>query len=350
MDSDRLATHDIALPNVIVVIDLREGEPTAPSLFALSEGRRVARAAGATIYAVVMTEASLDEALVARLGRAGADRILLCEGTGLGAPPLDVTHGAALFAAVERVPPLLVLFPAGGAGRELGGSLASRIGAAFAPSADIEIGEARTPLADGIGRVFLRSWQRDRSGYRRFDPVELERPVVASLAAGIAGPERGTADVELDVVTYPERGDDGVTELASEPDDAAHVPLAATLVVVSDQGHPPDLIGRLRAAAPAGVVVVDLATSAAAIATSAPSTLLAIGGRELPDAGTPRTRTALVLIGEEPSSSSSAAPADVVYTERDAARATAALVEVLSTLGVAAVAIGESPGGEDAPR
>ena len=74
-----------------------------------------------------MTEGHLDDQVAARLGRAGADKVLACEGPGLGAPPLDLTHGPALYAAIERIPPLLVLFPAGGAGAQLGPGLAARL-------------------------------------------------------------------------------------------------------------------------------------------------------------------------------------------------------------------------------
>src|SRR5262245_29681222 len=142
-----------SLPNLLVPIDLHDGVPTAPSLFALSEGRRVARAAGVTVFAVVMTERRVDDQVASRLGRAGADKVLACEGPGLGAPPLDATHGPALYAAVERVPPLLVLFPAGGAGAQLGPGLASRLGGAFAAAADLEVGAAATPPAAGVGRL-----------------------------------------------------------------------------------------------------------------------------------------------------------------------------------------------------
>ena len=153
--------------------------------------------------------------------------MLLCEGAGLGAPPLDATHGAALYAAVERVPPLLVLFPAGGAGRELGPGLAARLGGGFASTADLEVGEAAVPLADGVGRVFLRRWRGDRTGYRRLDPVELERPVVAILPAGGAPAELGTGDVEVEVIDCPAPAKLGVVELASEPDEEAAVALAS---------------------------------------------------------------------------------------------------------------------------
>ena len=182
------------LPNLLVPIDLRDGEPTGPSLFALCESRRVAHVAGATVYAIVMSDRELDEAVVARLGRAGADKVLLCEGAGLAAPALDATHGPALQAAVERVAPLLVLFPAGGAGMALGPSLAARIGAAFAGAADLEATRRRRSAGRGVGRVFLRRWRGGRAAYRRLDPVEIERPVIAILAAGVAaaaGRQRG---------------------------------------------------------------------------------------------------------------------------------------------------------------
>src|SRR5262245_23523515 len=100
-----------------------------------------------------MTDRRLDEGIAARLGRAGADKVPVCEGPGLGPPPLDMTHGPALYAAVERIPPLLVLFPAGGAGAQLGPGLASRLGGAFAASADLELGAAATPPAAGVGRL-----------------------------------------------------------------------------------------------------------------------------------------------------------------------------------------------------
>src|SRR5262245_55895426 len=130
------------LPNLLVPIDLRDGAPTEPSLFALSESRRVAHEAGVTVLAVLLTDphpAADVERIAARLGLAGADKVLLCEAPGLDGPALDATHGPALLTATERVPPLLVLFPAGGTGQQLGPPLAVRLGAAYAAAADIEV-------------------------------------------------------------------------------------------------------------------------------------------------------------------------------------------------------------------
>jgi hypothetical protein len=336
MDSALRPKHDSRLPNLIVVIDLRDGEPTRPSLFALSEGRRVAHTAGATIYAIVMSDGGLDDETTARLGRAGADRVLLCEGPGLGAAPLDATHGAALLAAIERVPPLLVLFPAGGPGADLGPMLAARMGAAFAGYADLEVGEARTPLADGVGRVFLRRWRRDRSGYRRLDPVELERPVVALLPADTAPAERGTDDVEVEVMSCPPPAKVSVTELSSEPDELGDIPLASTLIVV-DPRLDPAAVDTLRAAATGGVVVVDAVKAGCAVAASAPRTLLAVGTHELAVTGTPRGRVGLVLPARTPTPARPTA--DIVY----AAAAPTSTADLLREVGAALAPLAEDP-------
>jgi len=52
----------------------------------LSEARRISHAAGLTVFALVFDEpqsATRSDALAGDLGRAGADRVLLCEGAGL---------------------------------------------------------------------------------------------------------------------------------------------------------------------------------------------------------------------------------------------------------------------------
>jgi hypothetical protein len=250
--------------------------------------------AGVTVFAIVLTDGHLDDRVAARLGRAGADRVLCCEGAGLGGPPLDATHGHALHAAVERIPPLAVLFPAGGAGPELGPALAARLGAAFAASADLELGEAATPLADGVGRIFLRRWRRDRSSYRRFDPVELERPVIAILPSGGEPADIGTDAVEVDVISCPQPGKGGVVEIASEDDDSAAAALASTLVVV-DPLLGKDVLATLAAAAPAGVAVVDAVAAATAIAVAVPRILIGAGGRSLAALVTPRSRVGVVI-------------------------------------------------------
>jgi hypothetical protein len=297
-------------------------------LFALSEGRRAARTAGATVFALVFTDGALPDGVPARLGRAGADKVLLCEGTGLSAPALDATHGAALYAAVERIPPLLVLFPAGGAGAELGPGLAARLGGAFAAAADLELGEALVPLADGVGRVFVRRWRRDRSAYRRLDPVELERPVIAVLPAGMVPPDVGTSEVEIEVIACMPPARVGVVELSSEPDDQAMVALSTTLLVV-DPALGAEAMATLRGAARPGLTVIAAGAAENGLANAVPRVVIGVGNCELGVSGTPRSRIGRVLPPGTPADGQP--PADVVWPA-DASAAATLLSELAADL------------------
>jgi hypothetical protein len=256
-------------------------------------------------------------AVAARLGVAGADKVLLCERQGLDAPALDVTHGPALQLLAERVPPLVVLFPAGGAGLQLGAPLAARLGAAFASAADLEVSESPLALPDSVGRLCLRRWRRDLSAYRRLDPVELERPVVAVLGAHGAPREEGTPHVEVQVIDAPAPPEPAaVVELESVDDEDAAVALARVLVVV-DPAVGAEGIAVLAARAPAGVAVVDLArVSPAALAVSTPRVLLQVacdaGASTDIGAPSPRTRRALVLTRSQAGGTVSA---DVVWRD-----------------------------------
>jgi hypothetical protein len=206
------------------------------------------------------------------------------------------------------VPPLVVLFPAGGPGLQLGAPLAARLGAAFASAADLEVSESPVPLPDSIGRLCLRRWRRDLSAYRRLDPVELERPVVAVLGAHGAPGEEGTPDVEVQVIDAPAPPEPArVVELESVPDEDAAVALARVLVVV-DPAVGAEGLAALAASAPEGVVVVDLArVSPAALAVSTPRVLLQVAVDAAPGADaplilaapSPRTRLGFVLTRAE---------------------------------------------------
>jgi electron transfer flavoprotein alpha subunit len=286
------------LPNLLVPIDLRDGEPTEPSLFALSEGRRVAHGAGVTLFAVVLTAARPQaevHRIARRLGLAGADKVLFCEAPGLDAPPLDVTHGMALLTATERVPPLMVLFPAGGAGRELGAPLAVRLGGAFASAADVEVADSPVALVDSVGRVLLRRWRRDRSAYRRLDPVEMERPVIAILASGGVPQNPGTESVEIEVIECQPAVPPRVVELESVPDEDAPLALARALFVLGP-GVGSKALHKLRAAAPPGVAIADMGqASAASLAAATPEVVVCVGTTELSVSPSPSTRVGMIL-------------------------------------------------------
>jgi electron transfer flavoprotein alpha subunit len=236
-----------------------------------------------------------DDELAMTLGRAGADRVLVCEGVNLGAAPLDATHGSALFAAAERVPPIVVLFPAGGPGDELGPPLATRLGAAYAPGVDLEISDETGPLADGVGRITLRRWRADRSGYRQLDPVEMERPVVAILGAHGVPRADGTPDVDVEVIACVAAAEVSIVELSSEPDDLEAVTQARGLVLIG-AGVAPEIGASIRAAAAAraDVAVVDANTSPRALAAASPGFVLEIGRSEASVGISPRARVGLV--------------------------------------------------------
>jgi len=190
----------------------------------------------------------------------------------------------------------MVLFPAGGAGVELGPPLAARLGAAFAAEADLELGTAPTALADGVGRAWLRRWRRDRSAYRRLDPVELERPVIGLLAASGPASERGAAEIDVEVIVCPAVAKPTVVELASEADDQATLS-AATTVIVVDPALGAAVRDHLAAAAPAGVVVVEGSQTIPALATAAPRLSITIGAPTATPVATPRSRLGVVLPG-----------------------------------------------------
>jgi hypothetical protein len=305
------------MPNLLVPIDLRQGAPTGPSLFALSEARRVAHFAGVTVVAALLGDPRPEEEahrIAARLGVAGADKVLLYEQPGLDAPALDATHGPALQLLAGRVPPLVVLFPAGGAGMQLGAPLAARLGAAFAAGADLEVSDDPLPLTDSVGRLCLRRWRPDLSVYRRLDPVELERPVVAVLGAHGTPREDGTPEVEFQVIEGPAPQESpNIVELESVADEDAAVALAQVLVVV-DPAVGADAVAKLAARAPLGVAVVGLDhVCQAALAACMPRLLLRVGVETVPAVGVPSPRTRQGAILTSPATGAALGRVDVVW-------------------------------------
>jgi hypothetical protein len=221
--------------------------------------------------------------------------VLVCEAAGLGAPPLDATHGPALYTATERVPPIVVLFPTGGPGEELGPPLAMRLGAAYAPAVDIVLSEEAGPLADGVGRINLRRWRADRSGYRQLDPVEIERPVVALLGAHGAPREDGTSDIDVEVITCTAPAEPALSELASEPDELDPITQARELVLLGP-GVPPEVAARLRSGARPGLAIADASTAPDVLAAASPEVMLAAAasGAAAEVGVSPRTAIAVV--------------------------------------------------------
>ena len=121
------------------------------------------------------------------------------------------------------------------------------------PAPTSELGEAATPLADGVGRVFVRRWRRrpfvvpsPRSGRARTagrrDPARRGRARRSRQRR-----RRGRGDR-----LRARRQSVGVVELASEVDEHAAAALASILIVV-DPALGEAALAKLTAAAPPGV-------------------------------------------------------------------------------------------------
>ncbi|HEX7599330.1 MAG TPA: hypothetical protein VF518_14030 [Polyangia bacterium] len=223
------------MASIVVYMEIRQTALTGPARFALAEARRVADSLGATVYALLaIGPASPEELedLAARLGTAGADRTLCCADSALHGPSLDATHGTLLTTVVEHLRPILVLFPAGETGPELGRPLAARMEAAFLPCASLEL----LPATDlGPGQLLLRCWRAAADGQRVVNMLGFERPVVASLRAGAAPSALGEPAQEMEELVYPETERPLPRTLSAEPDSAADLVLAERILLLEEK-------------------------------------------------------------------------------------------------------------------
>lgn len=288
------------LPNLLVYVDLRAGAPTSPTLFAISEARRIARLAGASIFAVAAAPSLSTEAvgaLAAPLATAGADKLLLCEADEFAEPLDDAKHGRALDAAVARVPPMLVLFPAGGSGTVLGPSLAARVGGPFAPWSDFMISDAERPAREGRSRVQVVRLRPDGRSQRRLDPAQIERPIVVTLCAGRPPSPRGhEGNLEIEVLPLPPRPGRPAPQAACRGGNTfARLQQASVLVLVGDcdpaQRRALDQVaGHLT---PGAFVARASDVPASVLASCCPEIVIKVGQSAAMTARSPRTRIVL---------------------------------------------------------
>ena len=113
---------------ILVFIEQRDGKVRAVSREALGEAVRLAGSLGGPVVGVCA--AAADPGLAA-LGEAGASEILLASHEAFGRyEPAGVVR--AVVAAVEKVKPAVVLFPASSIGRDLAPRVAARLGLGLA--------------------------------------------------------------------------------------------------------------------------------------------------------------------------------------------------------------------------
>jgi electron transfer flavoprotein alpha subunit len=246
------------MASIVAFIELRKGAITGPSHCAVAEARRVADAAGATVYALLtvglLTQVEMDR-LASEVSAAGADRIFCSSAESLAGPPLDATHGAILAQVAKHLRPVLFLFPAGGVGTQLGPSLAVRIGAAYMANASIEIRAEERGSDPASKRILLFRWRAARDSLRKIDVGDLERPAVASLASGVIPLPVGEPYAEVEMVPCPDSKFPKTLPIDSNVDDGAEFELCRALVL---SGRPASATASdaLRAELPPGTTLV----------------------------------------------------------------------------------------------
>lgn len=262
------------MASIVAYIETREETPTAASRFVLAEARRLADAVGATIYALLTvgpTKPEGLESLAAKVGVAGADRVLCCSDEALAGPPLDATHGLLLAKLAERLRPNLILFPAGEAGHELGRPLAVRLAAAFLPFSSIRLAPATesSPAAP-----LVCCWKPDFSGKHVVNLRKVTHQVIATLMAGEAPPVLGEPAMDIELLSYPPPTRPGPRVVSSEPDPATEVAQAQRLLLLETQVDG-DTQRALEAAVPPGIPVLGPGDPRRqALTTACPSAVL----------------------------------------------------------------------------
>lgn len=281
-------------------MDVRAGVPTPTTLFAISEARRIARGAGASLFAVAAT-APLSTAALTTLAHplalAGADKLLVCEGDAFAGPTDDGIHGRALDAAVARVTPMLVLFPAGGAGAVLGPSLAARVSGPFAPWCDFVVSDAAQAPWDGRSRVQVVRLRPDGRSQRRLDPASIERPIVATVRAGRQpAPQGQDRNLEVEVLAVPARAPNAVpTLLGQAPNPFASLQEAAVLILLGDcdPAHAETLLAASDHLGPDSAVAKVAEIPPGVLAGCCPEIVVRVGHSTAVTARAPRTRVVL---------------------------------------------------------
>jgi electron transfer flavoprotein alpha subunit len=152
-------------------------------------GRALADAAGGRLVALVLGD--LPAGGAARLGRHGVDAVLHAAGAGFS-PYLLETHAAGLTAAVAATSPALVLLSATVVGRELGATVAARLGHGLVADA--------VSLAWEKGSLVAR---KPRFAGKALSRVVAASPVVASLRPNAIPPSETPRAAAVEALEVP---------------------------------------------------------------------------------------------------------------------------------------------------
>ena len=260
------------MANLLVYIERSGGQVSGASLEALGEGRRLASFLGATVYALLpCADHRGDPAAVDRLGRHGADKVLVAGGVDPKLPPLYATHGHLVVAALWRVPAALVLVAATPGGRDLAPRTAARLGAAYVPEPTIAYGSGGELIL--TRRVYGGGFQR------RLAAHDLERPLVVTLTPGARQPAHGLAVAET-INLHTEAIRNGVEEIRRVADPAAALE-TARVVVTAGAGVDPQSYDLVRALAFALGGEVGLTHAAVELGLGSCDREVGVGGRRV---------------------------------------------------------------------
>jgi hypothetical protein len=233
--------------NVLVLLELRHGAVLPVSLEALGQARRVATGLGATLYALVpLPEAPAygEDDIIALCAQNGADKVVLLTDEGLGSEGemRFGTHGRAVLAACEQLPPTLLLLGSSTGARDLAPRVAARLGAAYLPDGWVTAEGGRLQLCDRTGRSLSLEDEGGAGG--------LEHTVLVTVPPGRYQVARGADEAEMVIVAAPAGKNDFVevlrehtvalTVLGAAPEGLPGRPtLPPVLVVAFGESGPP---------------------------------------------------------------------------------------------------------------
>ncbi|MEE4355065.1 MAG: electron transfer flavoprotein subunit alpha/FixB family protein [Desulfococcaceae bacterium] len=115
--------------NILVITEQRDGAFRKISFEALSEGKRIARATGSGLSAVVLGDGV--EEIAGETAKYGADKILVADDPALKEYTVE-TYVSVIAAAAEQENPPVIILGASAQGKDLSARLAARLNAALA--------------------------------------------------------------------------------------------------------------------------------------------------------------------------------------------------------------------------
>jgi electron transfer flavoprotein alpha subunit len=288
---------------VLVHIEADGDRPTPQALAALGEGRRIASALGATLYAAAVIPPPVvepkpekrkrggdsargaaaaarrgttkpghgREELTRALGQGGADKVVLVTAEGARGPLIWATSGAALAGACEHLRPALVLFPSTAASSDIAPRLAARMGAAFVADAVLETGPR--------GEVLFSRAVYGGSYLRRIALDDLERTAVVTLPPG-RSPARGGDDADVMLLDAGASRDKRVVHLGDSLSEGAELE-NAEVVVTAGAGVTAQTWPLIAALARALGAQIGVTRSACARGLGTPDREVGVGARRV---------------------------------------------------------------------